>query len=84
MHADKVKRSQPPPKLSAYCTTKKYDSENFRFSPFFPTLTPYIHVFLNKSLYFFPKLPKTHIFAPAPWPGGQNKKYTPLHSCNIR
>ena len=49
-------------------------SKNFLFAPFFPTLTPYMRVFLYKSSYFFPNLPKTLLLPP------QNEKYTPLQN----
>ena len=40
-------------------------SGNFPFFPVFQPLPPFIRVFfLNKSSYFFPKKPITHIFAP--------------------
>ena len=47
----------PPPFRKSYFFPKyiKY----FPFSPFFPSLTPYMRVFLKKSSYFFPNLPKT-------------------------
>ena len=58
------------------------EQQNFLFSPFFlPYFTSYIHVFLNKSSYFSPNLPKTHIFVPqTPGGGGKSKIYTPANT----
>ena len=55
-------------------------SKNFLFPPFFQPLTPYIHVFQNKSSYLFPSLPKTKwkIYNPAYWTNNKIwRKYYP-------
>ena len=64
------------------------DSKKFLFSPFFPSLNPYMRVFFYKSSYFSPNLPKTHIFAPPGAGGGGKVKnihplFKPVNTCIV-